>query len=98
MTNEELQKKIDKLVKQQESLQKKSFDAGHKLRALELGQDRFRRRCASSLGTRAFCCTIDILVETCVLCACNVMQNFLSGTGCCLIVVECSWKVWNPVN
>ena len=44
MTNEDLQKKIDKLGKQQETMTKKSFDTGHKLRALELGQDRYRRR------------------------------------------------------
>ena len=44
ITNEELQKKIDKLGKQQETMTKKSFDIGHKLRALELGQDRYRRR------------------------------------------------------
>ncbi len=30
-------------------MQKKTFDMGHKLRAMELGQDRFRRRWVSSV-------------------------------------------------
>lgn len=44
LTNEELEKKIDKLAKQQAQFQSKVAKASSSIRAVMLGQDRFRRR------------------------------------------------------
>ncbi|KAM5152638.1 bromodomain adjacent to zinc finger domain protein 2B isoform 2-T5 [Mantella aurantiaca] len=43
-TVEELEKQIDKLVKQQNQYRKKLFESSHSLRSMMFGQDRYRRR------------------------------------------------------
>ncbi|KAG8432359.1 hypothetical protein GDO86_016848 [Hymenochirus boettgeri] len=43
-TVEELEKQIDKLLKQQNQYRKKLFESSHCLRSMMFGQDRFRRR------------------------------------------------------
>nr|XP_033802053.1 bromodomain adjacent to zinc finger domain protein 2B isoform X3 [Geotrypetes seraphini] len=41
---EELEKQIEKLIKQQSQYRKKLFEASHSLRSMMFGQDRYRRR------------------------------------------------------
>ncbi|XP_018408653.1 PREDICTED: bromodomain adjacent to zinc finger domain protein 2B isoform X5 [Nanorana parkeri] len=43
-TVEELEKQIEKLVKQQNQYRKKLFESSHSLRSMMFGQDRYRRR------------------------------------------------------
>ncbi|KAM4697890.1 bromodomain adjacent to zinc finger domain protein 2B [Rhinophrynus dorsalis] len=43
-TVEELEKQIEKLLKQQNQYRKKLFESSHSLRSMMFGQDRFRRR------------------------------------------------------
>lgn len=44
VTQEELEKKMEKLLKQQNAYRDKVFNVTHKLRATNFGQDRYRRR------------------------------------------------------
>uniref|UniRef100_A0A8C5PTC2 Bromodomain adjacent to zinc finger domain 2B n=1 Tax=Leptobrachium leishanense TaxID=445787 RepID=A0A8C5PTC2_9ANUR len=43
-TVEELEKQIEKLLKQQNQIRKKLFESSHSLRSMMFGQDRYRRR------------------------------------------------------
>ncbi|XP_051786531.1 bromodomain adjacent to zinc finger domain protein 2B isoform X4 [Erpetoichthys calabaricus] len=44
VTVEELEKQIDKLMKQQSQFRRKLFEASHSLRSMMFGQDRYKRR------------------------------------------------------